>query len=425
MALTKVTVNELSNQVSSRIDAAFTTANTANSNASGAVPKITNVQIANSTYYVLDDTAVNVGGGYIVVTGAGFQSGAQVIIDTTPATSTTFVNSATLRAQVPTKSAATYNLYVVNSDGGTAIKVNGLTYSGIPTWVTGSTLDGRTSNNAFTGSFSATGATSYAVAAGSSLPTGMTLVTANGYYYGTISVGSETTYNFTINATDDENQDVSRSFSLTVSTVAAPTIYLTGEQDPLVDTSSSPLTLSVTNVSRSTNQVHTGSYSILINGTGKNILFQGTNSSIWDLGTSQGTNTISGAFEMQIYPMTPAASRCAIIGRYNEPGEIGWTVDYNGSGNLFLGSGGSGSQTGSSILTFNQWQKLAIVYENISGTFYAKIYKNNSLVDTLNMSSAASPSSSYNLMLAPRSSSLSLNAYIDEFKFWRGNRGPY
>ena len=183
--------------------------------AANLTPKIATVNVANSTYTVLDDTAVNIGGGYLVITGSGFQSGAQVLIDVTPATSTTFVNSTTLRAEVPSKSAASYNLYITNPDGGTSLKVNGVTYSGSPMWVTASALTNVANGIAFTGNLSATGATSYNVATGSTLPTGFNLVTANGYYYGTINTaGSDVTYSFTIDANDNELQTASRTFSL-------------------------------------------------------------------------------------------------------------------------------------------------------------------------------------------------------------------
>jgi alpha-tubulin suppressor-like RCC1 family protein len=188
--------------------------------------RIANVSIANSTYTVLDDTAVNVGGGYIVITGAGFQSGAQVIVDETPATSTTFVSSTELRAQVPAKSAATYDLFVVNTDGGTAIRVNGLTYSGIPTWVTASALNNQAVDVAFNVDFNATGATSYANT--TVLPAGTTLL-SNGYFYGTItSIESETTYNFTVSAIDAENQDSPREFSVTVTVGPNYSLYTWG-----------------------------------------------------------------------------------------------------------------------------------------------------------------------------------------------------
>jgi alpha-tubulin suppressor-like RCC1 family protein len=187
--------------------------------AANLIPAITSVNVANSTYTVLDDTAVSLDGGYIVINGTGFSTGAQVLIDGTVATSVTRVSSTQLQVQVPAKTAASYNLYVVNNTGHTAIKVNGLTYSGTPTWVTGSTLDPQAVDVAFSVAFNATGATSYANT--TALPAGTALL-SNGYFYGTVTgIAEETVYNFTVMATDAENQDSPREFSVTV-TVGPP-----------------------------------------------------------------------------------------------------------------------------------------------------------------------------------------------------------
>ena len=203
--ITAYTIN--TEQLSNTATAAF---------AKTLAPKILYANVTSNTYSVLDDTAVNVGGGFIVITGAEFQSGATVLIDTVAASAVTYVNSTTLRAQVPARSAASYNLYVVNPDGGTGLKVAGITYSSEPFWVTTSPLANVTSNTIFSGNVSATGATSYANT--TILPTGFTLL-ANGYYYGNISVGTATTYNFDIKATDAELQDSTKTFSLTATTV--------------------------------------------------------------------------------------------------------------------------------------------------------------------------------------------------------------
>jgi len=187
-------------------------------------PKIRYANVASNTYVISNDTVINTDGGYIVITGAEFQSGAQVLIDTTPASSVTYVDNTTLRAQVPAKSASSYNLYVVNPDGGIGIKPAGITYSAPPTWVTTSPLANVQSNTAFSNTFSATLATSYANT--TILPTGFNLL-SNGYYYGNISVGATTTYNFDIRATDAELQDSDKTFSLTA--VAGPTYPYTLE----------------------------------------------------------------------------------------------------------------------------------------------------------------------------------------------------
>ena len=72
-------------------DGAVTTEKISNNVSLGV--KISNIQIANSSYSVLDDTAVALEGGYLVITGSGFASGCQVIVGANTASSTTFVNS--------------------------------------------------------------------------------------------------------------------------------------------------------------------------------------------------------------------------------------------------------------------------------------------------------------------------------------------
>ena len=198
--------------------------------AASLAPRVSYANVANSLYFTVDDTAVNVGGGYIVVTGANFQSGATVLIDTVQASAVTYVDSTTLRVQVPARSAATYSLYVVNPDGGTGIRVNALTYSSEPTWVTSSPLSNQNSNTAFNVTLSATGATSYSVAAGSTLPPGTTLA-ANGYFSGTVSIGAETTYTFDVVATDAENQDSSKTFQVTVTVIPPARLFSWGRNN--------------------------------------------------------------------------------------------------------------------------------------------------------------------------------------------------
>jgi hypothetical protein len=185
--------------------------------AGGASVKISSIAVANSSYTILDDTAVSTNGGFIVITGTNFASGCQVVIDDVAANSTTFVNSTTVRAQVGPKVAGTYNVYLTNPDGGTAIRVNGITYSGTPTWVTDSTLTAGEADVFISYNLNATGATSYSLQAGSSLPPGLTL-SSNGYLSGTVTgIDELTTYNFTIDAIDDELQDSPRSFSVSIS----------------------------------------------------------------------------------------------------------------------------------------------------------------------------------------------------------------
>ena len=92
--------------------------------AQSLTPKITTVNVANSGYTILDDTAVNIGGGYIVITGADFQSGASVLIDATPATSVTYVNTTTLRADLAGTSALSVVVFTYVTDVAGVASIN-------------------------------------------------------------------------------------------------------------------------------------------------------------------------------------------------------------------------------------------------------------------------------------------------------------
>jgi hypothetical protein len=106
-------------------------------------------------------------------------------------------------------------IYVTNPDGSVGILVPGLTYSGTPTWVTGSTLPAQGSNVAISIQLEATGATSYSLSAGNTLPTGLSL-SAGGLLSGTVAVESETVYSFSVDAIDAELQESPRTFSVTL-----------------------------------------------------------------------------------------------------------------------------------------------------------------------------------------------------------------
>ena len=220
MPFTQITTTNIAN-------GAVTFAQTA-TGAFTLTPIITTIQIADSSYNVLDDTAANTTGGYVVITGTNFGSNSQVIIGTTNATSTTYVNSTTIRAQVPALAAATYNVYVVdNTTGGTAIKLSGLTYSSFPAWSTGSTLSNQNSGTYFGVNLSATSDSNITYANTTVLPTGTSLL-ANGYFSGTITNSNQTIYSFTVKATDVELQDASRTFSVTVTVIPQGKLYTWG-----------------------------------------------------------------------------------------------------------------------------------------------------------------------------------------------------
>jgi hypothetical protein len=180
---------------------------------------VSNVQVANSTYVVQDDTSVDTAGGFVVVNGSGFLGGSMVLVGGTPATSTTVLGYTKLGAAVQPKASGTYSVTVVRPD---SISVNvplGITYSPSPVWGTSSQLANVTKYTDFTQTLSASEANgspvTYALVAGSSLPPGTTLTTS-GVFNGNITVdpGNTTMYSFVIDAVDSEYQNIPRTFSL-------------------------------------------------------------------------------------------------------------------------------------------------------------------------------------------------------------------
>lgn len=177
-------------------------------------PKIVSIN------YPGDDTAADVlGGQTITLLGSGFQTGASVLIGDTLAPVVTVVSDTTVTFTAPPKAAGTYILYLINTDGGTAIAVPGIQYSGLPTWTTSAgSLGTYIETFSINLALAATGDSpiTYILASGT-LPSGVTLNSATGQLTGSApAIASSTTYNFTIRAQDPQNQDTSRNFSLTI-----------------------------------------------------------------------------------------------------------------------------------------------------------------------------------------------------------------
>jgi surface antigen len=191
-------------------------------------PTITAVAITDSDYNIIDDTNVSTGGGYIRITGTGFVSGCVVYIGGVAALSTTLLNSTQVNVQINATSSNTLHVYLVNPDGSAAIYLSGITFSGVPSWVTDSTIPGVVNEVAFSIGLSATSnsTVAYSLTAGSALPPGTTLTSA-GVFSGTVSgLSADTTYSFSVTATDLELQDTPRTFSVTVA-IGDPYLYLT------------------------------------------------------------------------------------------------------------------------------------------------------------------------------------------------------
>lgn len=169
--------------------------------------------------YPGDDTAaLPAGGQSITIVGSGFVSGATVYLDGVVVSPVTFNNANSITFTAPAKTANSYVLYVINPDGGTAIAVPGITYSGVPTWTTSAgSLGAPYETNSFSVTLQATSDSNvtFSMSAGNTLPSGLSLA-ANGLLSGTIpATEANTTYTFYVDAIDTQNQETSRTFSVT------------------------------------------------------------------------------------------------------------------------------------------------------------------------------------------------------------------
>jgi hypothetical protein len=182
-----------------------------------AVPKITGFD------YPGDDTAADPAGGQtILINGANFESGCVVYLDNAVISPVVFVSSSQLSFTAPAKATGTYSLYVINPDGSTALALPGMMYSGVPTWSTAAGSIGtpyETTSFATTLVATADSAVTYATAPGNTLPANLSLNSSTGNLTGTIPVtNNDTTYTFSVRATDAELQDTDRQFSVTYRT---------------------------------------------------------------------------------------------------------------------------------------------------------------------------------------------------------------
>jgi len=160
----------------------------------------------------------------ITITGTNFVNGANVEAVATngaivQADTVTFNSATSISAAFTISTDGTYFLRIENPDGNAVRSSTALlTVSDAPAWTTSAgSLGSNAAGSAVSYTVAATGATSFAIQSGA-LPGGVSLDTSTGVISGTESgATAETTYNFTIRATDAEAQTADRAFSITIS----------------------------------------------------------------------------------------------------------------------------------------------------------------------------------------------------------------
>ena len=159
----------------------------------------------------------------ITITGTNFVNGANVEAVATngaivQADTVTFNSATSISAAFTIATDGTYFLRIENPDGNAVRSSSALlTVSDAPAWTTAAgSLGSNAAGSSVSYTVAATGATSFSKTSGT-FPGGVSLNTSTGVISGTESgATAETTYSFTIRATDAEGQTADRAFSITI-----------------------------------------------------------------------------------------------------------------------------------------------------------------------------------------------------------------
>ena len=190
---------------------------------------ISNVQITDSSWTLLDDTALPPEGGKFIVNGSGFAPGTLVKVDGVSATATSYVNNTQLRVEVAARATGSYDLTVIRGDSKTATLPSAVSYSTIVSWVTPTSLGNVEYGQTYTIQLQATSDSNVTYSNVTTIPPDTTLSTTTGNLSGNIiSVLNDTLFSFDVDAIDEELQDARRSFLLQY--IGPPPILATTDQ---------------------------------------------------------------------------------------------------------------------------------------------------------------------------------------------------
>lgn len=273
---------------------------------------IRSINYLNANGTISTANAVSTSGGNIKINGDGFTSPMTVIVGGTTVANAniTVANTTAMVVSLPSASPGNVSLYTFNSTGTGAQLANAVNYSGVPSWTTStvSFVSGTAANVALVASSDST--LTYTLQAGSTLPTGISLI-STGYLSGTATgYSSSTTGTFVIVATDLENQAAQQTITWSVQ-VADPQFNYT---------------------------------TLLLNGdTGNNIANTATNNTFLDSSTNNFTITRTG---------NPTQ------GTFSPFSQTGWSNYFTGSSILrFSGSGPADLGTGD--FTVEMWVNIS------------------------------------------------------------------
>ena len=161
-------------------------------------------------------TTVTIAGGNFVsvplVTAINSSTGALTVAD-----EVSFSSASSIAAKFTLPVDGTYLLYIENPDGNAVQTSAVLTVSDAPGWTTAAgSLGSFSGGSSISVTVAATNATSFSKTSGT-FPGGLSLNTSTGVISGTESgTTSDTTFSFTLRATDAQGQTADRAFTITI-----------------------------------------------------------------------------------------------------------------------------------------------------------------------------------------------------------------
>jgi len=353
--------------------------------------------------------------GTVTITGTNFVSGAIASAIGTNgvqvnAASTTFNSLVQITANFTNLSNANepYDIKVTNPSNLFGLLPDALYVNASPVWQTAAGTLG-TFNEQVSISVSATATDSdstitYALASGSTLPSGVTLNSSNGAISGTLpNITTDTTYSFSINASDGTNT-IPRSFSIT--SIYNPADIFGDSSAKVYYTLDSDLVDSLGNATLSSN----GGVTFAAGKIGNSAVFNGSSSYAYKNDVTILSGTSDRSYSLWAYINSGSTDRQLLLGQGNfGTSNQNFDLEANSyhSGTISDSYGvhwwGNGLKFDSAPVLYNQWVHLVVTQSggNINST-NTKLYVNG-VAKTLSSAS----SSNYSI---PSSSRISLGA---------------
>lgn len=185
------------------------------------IPRLDEYKITNNMFVdVEDDIALNPNGGQIVIlNGSGFTKDTQLMVNGLYISDVGYLSPIRLAFKSPALPAGVYTIYAINPGGGAAALVPGLIYSVFPVFNVSGNIGTFYELTQFTSPVLSTSDSpmEYTVVAGE-LPPGSYFNNSNGTITGTAPPeNNATSYTFTVNVKDSENQDTQITLNITIS----------------------------------------------------------------------------------------------------------------------------------------------------------------------------------------------------------------